>query len=261
MLIKFVLIILYFSFSIQQLSIMTPTVLKNTFLQLYPNTGGMIEGDFFKNSAKNNGKSLRGYLYYSSDNDLCDSNSLPNLDPSYYNNFDVPDNSIFFLVNESNQCTYSKQALNAKIKGARMLIISIKNESEPKIDIGGDIDKDKVNIPIYRVKSTDASIIEEYALNNSILDITMNIEFDENTKPSVIVDFYLRSDNPKAIYFFDEFKPYYYLLQKHIRFFPYFKYYECLHCIIDQSIDEKPLDSCIRSNQSCGYTSDSKFLF
>ena len=46
------------------------------------------------------GKTVRGYLYYSNENDFCDVNNLPNLDPSYYEDMDIPDNAIFFMVNQ-----------------------------------------------------------------------------------------------------------------------------------------------------------------
>lgn len=45
-------------------------------------------------------QSIRGFLFYSDVNNFCDSNNLPELDPTYYEDMDIPDNSIFFMVDQ-----------------------------------------------------------------------------------------------------------------------------------------------------------------
>ena len=83
-----------------QVSVMTPDSLRQTYLEKYGNSGGAIPMvPVFSSNIPNN-KTIRGYIYYSDKNDLCNSEVLPEIDHTYYDDMDIPDNAIFFMVKE-----------------------------------------------------------------------------------------------------------------------------------------------------------------
>jgi hypothetical protein len=123
------------------------------------------------------------------------------------------------------------------------------------------VDNEKVSIPIVKISKQDAEPIQKWALNNVYLDITLSVDFkrkDEENKKIVDIEFFLSSNNIKSLYFFKEFNEYYNLLKNRIYFHPNYKYYECLDCGQEDSINDIPENKCIRSNQFCGFPSKSK---
>ena len=56
-----------------------------------------------------------------------------------------------------------------------------------------------------------------------------------------------------------EFKQYFKLLENKLKFKPVYKYYGCIDCKVENSLSETPENSCVRSNDFCGYTNHSKF--
>lgn len=145
-----------------------------------------------------------------------------------------------------------------------MLIIASSNEETKHSSSHAGVDMDKVFIPIVTIKKSDALDIQTWAINNIYLDVTLEVSFqdDKETNSNSIVDiqFFLRSDDVKSIYFLKEFHKYYLLLEKRVSFYPTYKYYECLECNIDNTIEDKAVDACIRSDQYCGYPNLSKSL-
>ena len=93
----------------------------------------------------------------------------------------------------------------------------------------------------------------------SNIDIQLAVYFKPLEVNKINIKLFLRSDNKKALNFFSEFKDYYLNIKDHIEFQPIYKYYECSHCEIANSLDESPKDACIRSNYFCSYSNSSKF--
>jgi hypothetical protein len=150
-----------------------------------------------------------------------------------------------------------KLALGAKKIGAKLLII-ISDDSTFKESFNKE-DKvsTTVNLPTLIIKKEDSvKIIEEYKKGS---DVQVSITF-QKVKQDKQIDFelYLRSD--KSLQFFKEFKQYFKLLENKLIFKPIYKYYECIDCTIENSLSEIPENSCIRSNDFCGYTNQSKLI-
>lgn len=120
---------------------------------------------------------------------------------------------------------------------------------------------EKLDIPTVIIKSSDGQIIKDYVKENPNVDISMTIFFEtKNESNKVFVRMFMRSDDPKSLHFFSEFREYFEILRGKILFFPYYKYYECEQCEVSNSVSEKPENSCIKSIEYCGYPNSSKAI-
>jgi hypothetical protein len=157
------------------------------------------------------GKTIVGFLFYQlqdgSDNQWCHLDKVvPFLD---LNQDPDGDYSPIFVV-EDGGCPYSQKALNVQTRGGRaMLLIS----SDHSFQGNNNIDDQRgarVTIPTIIIKKEDGDMILDYIKKNEFTKITMSIKFKNILgQGDVFFQIYLRSDEPKALHFFKEFRPYY----------------------------------------------------
>lgn len=235
--------------TISQISVLAPENLQSVKINTY---------DIAKFSDIQFGKTMRGYILYS-DIAFCDfADTFPEIDKDfYYADVSKPDNALFVMINHTSQCSYSKLATGAKKIGAKLLIIVSDDSSLKESFNVEDKVSSSINLPTIIIKKEDSlKIVEEFKKGT---DVQISITFQKIKKDKQIqLELYLRSD--KSSHFFKEFKQYFKLLEKKIKFTPVYKYYGCIDCTVENSLSEIPENSCVRSNDFCGYSNHSKFI-
>ena len=246
---KLICLVVAFLIEIQaQISILSPKSLKSLNINSY---------EYAAFSSIKYGKLIRGFIYYSQES-LCDLDNYPKLDPDfYYSDNSKPDNAIFIMTDQADICPYSIQAKNAKLLGAQVLMIIVPDNNLFNQNTSIE-DKllSSISLPVLLIQSKDIKLIKEEYYKG--LDIQISIFFKKRSEDKLNIELYLRSDDLKSLQFFKEFKQYFDHLKKRVNFIPIYKYYECSDCSIDNSLNELSLNSCIKNNDYCGHTNNSK---
>lgn len=117
---------------------------------------------------------------------------------------------------------------------------------------------ERVDIPTVIVKNSVGRILKEYIINNKQTKITMSVKFTGVKEgENLAFDFFLRSDDIKALHFFKEFHNYYKLLKNKFTFRPVYKYYKGLSLESSDILDSNEKEPCIKNSEFCGTTNSS----
>lgn len=121
---------------------------------------------------------------------------------------------------------------------------------------------ERVDIPTVIVKNSVGKILKDFILKNKQTKITMSVKFTGVKEgENLAFDFFLRSDDIKALHFFKEFQQYYKLLKNKFTFRPVYKYYKGLSLESSDILDANEKEPCIKNSEFCGSTNSSNFLF
>lgn len=147
--------------------------------------------------------------------------------------------------------------MNAKAAGAKVLIVLTENKNMVNNHTKEGVLSDNSKIPVVKMSIENSNLITNYA-SKKVDDITISINF-AHSFDNIYISYFLRSDNIKSLYFMKEFYPYYKILRHRLNFYPNYKFYECLECEVSTKLTEDPKNSCLKSNQFCGYSNDSNY--
>lgn len=118
---------------------------------------------------------------------------------------------------------------------------------------------ERVDIPTVIVKKSTGDVLKDYIKKNNQAKVTISVKFSGVKQgENLLFEFFLRSDDVKALHFFKEFQPYYDLLKQNLTFKPIYKYYKGLYDSSSDSIDPEKSEPCIKNSQFCGATNNSK---
>ena len=110
-----------------------------------------------------------------------------------------------------------------------------------------------VVIPSVIITKDFGDIIKNFYKNNNNKEkIVLSIKFSgfkENGK--VFIDLFLRSDDLKASYFFQEFEYFKNKLKNKLKFTPIYKYSRYVHENIDNSLNENSESFCVKESHMC----------
>lgn len=131
------------------------------------------------------------------------------------------------IITNDKGCPWVKKAKNASILGAQALLIYTDNfngayfMNYDDIEIGSDI-----SIPTLLILTNIAVKINSTIISGT--DVWANLYF-ESIMSSTALEFqyFLRSDNIKALHFFEEFESYFNMIKKRVKFEPIYKYNQC----------------------------------
>ena len=120
---------------------------------------------------------------------------------------------------------------------------------------------ERVDIPTIIVKKSTGDILKEYIKKNKQSKITMSVKFTGvKDGENLLFEFFLRSDDVKALHFFKEFEQYYRLLKNKFSFKPVYKYYRGIYSTSSDELDSERSEPCIKNSQFCGSTNSSNFF-
>lgn len=118
---------------------------------------------------------------------------------------------------------------------------------------------ERVDIPSIIIKKSTGEILKDYIKKNKQSKITMSIKFTGvKDGENLLFEFFLRSDDVKALHFFKEFEQYYRLLKNKFTFKPVYKYYRGIYSQSSDSLDSDRTEPCIKNSEYCGTTNSSE---
>lgn len=147
-------------------------------------------------------------------------------------------------------------AINAKSKGAAMLMIVSKDDTYMEDFNVEDHISLRVNLPTIIIKKSDSKLL--LTMQNSD-DVQISVTFNKPSNEKVQMKLYLKSDDLKALNFFVEFDQYYDTLKDKIEFEPIYRYHECEDCLVNNERKPEPEDACFRDTRFCSFSNKSKF--
>lgn len=236
----------------QNVKIISPKELKDSLDRLSKLSTGEVESATGVFSEIPFGKSLHGYLVmvYTgglSQNDWCQPGDFV---PTEYKD-DVQISNII-LVSDAN-CSLSVKAKNIQNSGgAGMIVVSSKNNfaEEKNID---DYYGRTISIPSKIIKKDSGQIISHFLSTREDSKVLISMSFTEMDFDNKInVMLFLRSDQVRALHFFNEFKYYKDLLGNKLIFTPVYKYTKCDFCPSENSLSEKYENACFKNGNFCG---------
>jgi hypothetical protein len=252
-------IILSIKTSLQNLSVITPSTLRDSITKLTKGGVGEIKTRYGKFGEIPYGKSITGYAYsmfpYKQEaNDWCE----PDIFAYIPDQFSNEESYSPIVIANSLNCPFTQKAINAqRAKGVALIIISSDNffaESE-NID---DTDGENITIPTLIVNSQAGSILTDYLKTDNQYKVVLSMSFKTVIEGDKInMQMFFRSDQVKALHFFKEFEQYKNKFGSRLIFTPVYKYLECLFCQSSDSLSEEPEDACFKDGQYCGgYSTD-----
>ena len=236
----------------QNLKVISPKELRDSLDRLTKLSTGEVESKTGVFSEIPFGKSIHGYLVmvYTgglAQNDWCTQGDFI---PSEYKD-DVQINNIV-LANDS-KCSLSVKAKNIQNSGgAAMIIVSSKNNFSEELNID-DHDGRTITIPSKIINKDSGQIISHFLSTREDSKVLISMSFTEMDFDNKInFMLFFRSDQIKALHFFNEFKYYKELLGNKLIFTPVYKYTKCEFCPSEDSLSEKYENTCLKNGNFCG---------
>ena len=162
-----------------------------------------------------------------------------------------------YFVDHSTDCSYAHKAINVQnTNGKVMLIASDSNIIEEEYNIDDLIEKP--SIPTIIITKDFADIIREYVKysfnqnNKEEKNIILNMKFSgvkENGK--VELELFFRSDDKKALSFFEEFVDYSKMMGNKLILKPYYKYSRYVNEQYSNELSDKSLYPCVKEFRMC----------
>ena len=160
-------------------------------------------------------------------------------------------------MDHSTDCSYAHKAINVQnTNGKVMLIASDSNIIEEEYNIDDLIEKP--SIPTIIITKDFADIIREYVKysfnqnNKEEKNIILNMKFSgvkENGK--VELELFFRSDDKKALSFFEEFVDYSKMMGNKLILKPYYKYSRYVNEQYSNELSDKSLYPCVKEFRMC----------
>lgn len=120
---------------------------------------------------------------------------------------------------------------------------------------------ERVDIPTVIIKKSTGDLLKDYLKKNPQARLTISAKFTGKKEgEKLLFEYYLRSDDVKAIHFFKEFEQYFKILKEHITFKPVYKYYK-FYSKTSDSLDPSNTEPCIKNSQYCSGKNTSKIFF
>lgn len=117
---------------------------------------------------------------------------------------------------------------------------------------------ERVDIPTVILKKSTGELLKDYIKKNPNAKVTISAKFTGKKEgEKLLFEYFLRSDDVKAIHFFKEFEQYFNLLRDHITFKPVYKYYKFFARSSD-SLNPSNDEPCIKNSQFCTGKNTSK---
>ena len=200
------------------------------------------------------GKNLLGYIIIKKQKDgtnyWCDYSLTEDLDKEEIKLSDeyLP----IILVDHSLECKYAEKAYNVQRRGGSvMLLVSDTNNINEEYNIDDPIGN-KVHIPSIIINKETGNIIKEFIREKPNENIIVSIKFSGVKKTGELnIEFYYRSDDIKALYFFEEFNTYKNKLSNILIFTPRLKYNIIKGEISSNELNSKSKIPCIKQKPFC----------
>ena len=158
-----------------------------------------------------------------------------------------------YFVDHSIDCSYAHKASNVQLRGGRiMLISSDSNILEEEYNV--DDPTESVRIPTVIVTKDFGDIIREYVkLKQDTKEfIVLSMKFSGvKESGNVEIELFMRSDDMKARYFFNDFFYYKEKLGPKLKFVPIYKYSKFVNEQFDNELSEKSTVPCIKQSRMC----------
>ena len=120
---------------------------------------------------------------------------------------------------------------------------------------------ERVDIPTIIVNKSTGDLLKDYIKKNKESKITMSVKFTGvKDGENLLFEFFLRSDDVKALHFFKEFEHFYKILKNKFTFKPVYKYYRGIYSTSSDDLDPERSEPCIKESQYCGSTNSSKWF-
>lgn len=120
---------------------------------------------------------------------------------------------------------------------------------------------ERVDIPTVIIKKSTGDLLKDYLKKNQNSKVTMSAKFTGKKEgEKLLFEYYLRSDDVKAIHFFREFEQYLNLLDDHMVFRPIYKYYK-FYSKTSDSLSPANTEPCIKNSEYCSGKNTSKNFF
>jgi FlaA1/EpsC-like NDP-sugar epimerase len=140
-----------------------------------------------------------------------------------------------------------------------MILVS-NDESYKYFDNVDDKLGERVDIPTVIIKKSTGDLLKDYIKKNPNTKLTISAKFTGKKEgEKLLFEYFLRSDDVKAIHFFKEFEQYFNLLKDHITFKPIYKYYKFFDKTSD-SLSPSSTEPCIKNSEFCTGKNISKKL-
>ena len=200
------------------------------------------------------GKTLMGYIKILRQKDgtnyWCDYSLTEDLDKEEIKLSDeyLP----IILVDHSLECKYAEKAYNVQRRGGSvMLLVSDSNNINEEYNIDDPIGN-KVHIPSIIINKETGNIIKEFIREKPNENIIVSIKFSGVKKTGELnIEFYYRSDDIKALYFFEEFNTYKNKLSNILKFTPRLKYSKFVNDKTEDSLSPESKFPCIKKEHYC----------
>jgi hypothetical protein len=110
---------------------------------------------------------------------------------------------------------------------------------------------ERVDIPTVIIKKSTGDLLKNYLKKNPNSKLTISAKFTGKKEgEKLLFEYFLRSDDVKAIHFFKEFEQYFTMLKDHIIFKPVYKYYK-FYSNTSDSLNPSNSEPCIKDSQYC----------
>eukprot|EP00340_Litonotus_pictus_P002429 CAMPEP_0170517792 /NCGR_PEP_ID=MMETSP0209-20121228/3657_1 /TAXON_ID=665100 ORGANISM="Litonotus pictus, Strain P1" /NCGR_SAMPLE_ID=MMETSP0209 /ASSEMBLY_ACC=CAM_ASM_000301 /LENGTH=475 /DNA_ID=CAMNT_0010803133 /DNA_START=1 /DNA_END=1428 /DNA_ORIENTATION=+ len=243
-------------FSTSHLTILSPKTLKDSLTKVNKGNPGEIKSEVAKFGQIPFGKTINGHAHLENTdsleaNDWCDPSKFV-----YIQSNTVGDPEEIFppiVIASASGCSFSQKARTVQqAKGGALIIISSGNHFEDENNLDDYTDKG-INIPTIIITQDSGALIFDSLRNNTNERIVFSLSFkDSDITDKVYMELYFRSDQVKALHFFNEFAEYFEKLGSKLVFVPYYKYTECLFCPSSNTLDDTPEDTCFFDGKFCG---------
>lgn len=230
-------------YSLQDLIVLGPESLKKSILADNKLSEGEIRSKNGNFGELPFGKTIIGSLYVhdiqnSENNDWCDDKIF-----KY-----IPKSSLMFstivLANDKN-CAFTQKAFNVQKAGGAALIIYSQSQF---FDFDKNVDDvefgSNLNIPTKIINNSSGQKLLDKAVTlekeGSNEKIVLSLSFKAISDPSHKIKFnlFMRSDQVKALHFFQEFQGYKEILKDRLEFTPYYYYNPCYDCKSNYNLDQ-----------------------
>jgi len=151
----------------------------------------------------------------------------------------------------------TRKAYNVQQRGGMIMLLISDDKTFKDYKNVDDKIGDRITIPTIILRKEEGSEIKRFIEKNKKERVAMSIKFfGKLSDDSMTFDLFLRSDDPKALHFFTEFKQYYDLLKNEWTFTPYYKYYQYTW---EQSSDvpnAKGSEPCMHQGKYCAHENE-----
>ena len=200
------------------------------------------------------GKNLLGYIIIKKQKDgtnyWCDYSQTEDLNIEQTEN--IKEYLPIILVDHSLGCKYAEKAFNVQKRGGRiMLLISDSNNLNNEYNVDDPIGN-KVDIPTIIIGKDIGNIIKNFIYKNNDEKIIASIKFSGVKKTGEInIDFFYRSDDVRALNFFEEFSVFKFRFSNNFKFTPRLKYSKFVNDKTDDSLSVDSKYPCIKKEHYC----------